>query len=73
MNTPLPKFLLLAPIKRWLAFAWFLSFFINFFILTTPIYMMQVFDRVLVSGSMATLGMLTLITVAMWRRKAFST
>ena len=71
MNTPLPKFLLLAPIKRWLAFAWFLSFFINFFILTTPIYMMQVFDRVLVSGSMATLGMLTLITVAMVAAQSF--
>ena len=70
MTSP-PRFLLLAPIKRWLAFAWFLSFFINFFILTTPIYMMQVFDRVLVSGSMATLGMLTLITVAMVAAQTF--
>ncbi len=69
--TALPRFLLLAPIKRWLAFAWFLSFFINFFILTTPIYMMQVFDRVLVSGSMATLGMLTLITVSMVAAQSF--
>lgn len=71
MKTTLPKFLLLAPIKRWLGFAWFLSFFINFFILTTPIYMMQVFDRVLVSGSMATLGMLTLITVLMVAAQTF--
>lgn len=70
MTAP-PRFLLLAPIKRWLAFAWFLSFFINFFILTTPIYMMQVFDRVLVSGSMATLGMLTLITVLMVAAQTF--
>ncbi|MCF8177716.1 MAG: type I secretion system permease/ATPase [Sulfuritalea sp.] len=69
--TPLPKFLLLAPIKRWLGFAWFLSFFINFFLLTTPIYMMQVFDRVLGSGNMATLGMLTLITVTMVAAQSF--
>jgi ABC-type protease/lipase transport system fused ATPase/permease subunit len=48
-----------------------LSFFINFFILTSPIYMMQIFDRVLVSGSLATLGMLTLITVLMVGAQAF--
>jgi PrtD family type I secretion system ABC transporter len=69
--TPLPKFLLLAPIKRWLGFAWVLSFFINFFILTTPIYMMQVFDRVLVSGNLHTLAMLTLITVLMVAAQTF--
>ena len=69
--TPLPKFLLLAPIKRWLGFAWVLSFFINFFILTTPIYMMQIFDRVLVGGSLHTLGMLTLITVIMVGAQTF--
>jgi ATP-binding cassette subfamily C protein EexD len=71
MNQSLTRFQLLAPIKRWLAFAWFLSFFINFFILTSPIYMMQIFDRVLVSGSLATLGMLTLITVLMVGAQAF--
>lgn len=71
MNHSLTRFQLLAPIKRWLAFAWFLSFFINFFILTSPIYMMQIFDRVLVSGSLATLGMLTLITVLMVGAQAF--
>lgn len=71
MNPSLPRFQLLAPIRRWLAFAWFLSFFINFFILTSPIYMMQIFDRVLVSGSLATLGMLTLITVFMVATQAF--
>jgi PrtD family type I secretion system ABC transporter len=69
--TQLPKFQLLAPIKRWLAFAWVLSFFINFFILTTPIYMMQIFDRVLVGGSLHTLGMLTLITVIMVAAQTF--
>ena len=71
MKTSLPKFLLLAPIKRWLAFAWLLSFFINFFILATPIYMMQVFDRVLVSGNLNTLVMLTLITVVMIGAQTF--
>jgi PrtD family type I secretion system ABC transporter len=71
MNLQPTRFQLLAPIKRWLAFAWFLSFFINFFILTSPIYMMQIFDRVLVSGSLATLGMLTLITVLMVGAQAF--
>jgi PrtD family type I secretion system ABC transporter len=70
MTNP-PRFLLLAPIKRWLAFAWLLSFFINFFILTTPIYMMQIFDRVLVGGSLHTLGMLTLITVIMVGAQTF--
>jgi PrtD family type I secretion system ABC transporter len=71
MKPPLPRFLLLAPIKRWLGFAWFLSFFINSFILATPIYMMQVFDRVLVGGNLHTLGMLTLITVTMVAAQTF--
>jgi PrtD family type I secretion system ABC transporter len=71
MNLFATRFQLLEPIKRWLTFAWFLSFFINFFILTSPIYMMQIFDRVLVSGSLATLGMLTLITVLMVGAQAF--
>ena len=69
--TPLPKFLLLAPIKRWLGFAWVLSFFINVFILTTPIYMLQIFDRVLVSGNLHTLVMLTLITVVLVAAQTF--
>lgn len=37
------------------------SFFINILMLTVPIYMMQVFDRVLVSHSYQTLFFLTLI------------
>lgn len=37
------------------------SFFINLLILTSPIYMMQVYDRVLASGRIETLVMLTLI------------
>ncbi len=37
------------------------SFFINLLVLTAPLYMMQVFDRVLMSRSAETLFMLTLI------------
>src|SRR5512134_3894034 len=37
------------------------SFFINLLILTSPIYMMQVYDRVLASGNIETLLLLTLI------------
>ena len=37
------------------------SFFINLLILTSPIYMMQVYDRVLASGKVETLLLLTLI------------
>jgi len=37
------------------------SFFINILILTSPIYMMQVYDRVLASGKVETLVMLTLM------------
>jgi len=37
------------------------SFFSNSLLLTVPLYMFQIFDRVVSSGSMATLGMLTLI------------
>jgi ABC-type bacteriocin/lantibiotic exporter with double-glycine peptidase domain len=38
-----------------------LSFFINLLILTSPIYMMQVYDRVLTSGRTETLVLLTII------------
>jgi hypothetical protein len=37
------------------------SFFINLLILTSPIYMMQVYDRVLTSGRTETLVLLTII------------
>ncbi|MEI8396619.1 MAG: type I secretion system permease/ATPase [Rhodospirillaceae bacterium] len=47
-----------------LGFAGFVSLFINLLQLVIPLYMMQVFDRVLVSGSMETLGLLSLIATA---------
>lgn len=37
------------------------SLFINLLVLTSPIYMMQVYDRVLASGKIETLAMLTVI------------
>lgn len=43
--------------------AGFFSFFINLLLLVPSIYMLQVYDRVLASGSESTLLMLTLITV----------
>ncbi|WP_340117784.1 type I secretion system permease/ATPase [Pelagibius sp. 7325] len=41
------------------------SFFINLLMLTGPLYMMQVYDRVLTSGSSHTLVMLTVVAVGM--------
>lgn len=40
-----------------------LSFFINILILTPMLYMMQIYDRVMVSSSVSTLGMLTILLV----------
>ncbi len=40
-----------------------LSFFINILILTPMMYMMQIYDRVMVSSSVSTLGMLTILLV----------
>ncbi len=48
-------------LKFGLLFLLFFGFFINLLILTTPIFMMQVFDRVLSSGSIETLVFLGLI------------
>ncbi len=57
------RFALLSPVRPWLMYAGFLSLFINVLTLASPIYMLQIFDRVLVSHSLHTLGMLTIITV----------
>ncbi|MFN3786379.1 MAG: ABC transporter transmembrane domain-containing protein, partial [Thiothrix sp.] len=42
------------------------SFFINMLFLTPTLYMLQVYDRVVGSGSLSTLLMITLIVVAMY-------
>jgi len=39
------------------------SFFVNLLMLTVPLYMLQIFDRVLASQSIETLGYLTLIAI----------
>ncbi len=41
-------------------YAWLFSLFINAALLLSPLYMLQVYDRVLTSRSLPTLGMLTL-------------
>jgi len=42
------------------------SFFINLLMLTGPIYMLQVYDRVLISGSLSTLGAITVLMALMY-------
>ena len=42
-------------------FLLFFGFFVNLLLLTTPIFMMQIFDRVLSSGRLETLVFLALI------------
>lgn len=42
------------------------SFFINLLMLTGPIYMLQVYDRVLISGSLATLLSLSILMASMY-------
>lgn len=49
--------------RRALAFAFLFSFCMNFLLLLLPIYSLQVLDRVISSGSMDTLMVLTLIAV----------
>lgn len=46
-------------------FAIFLSFFINVLALVAPVYMMQIYDRVIMSRNMTTLLMLTLVAGAL--------
>ena len=46
-----------------LGFALFFSLFINLLMLTVPLYMLQIFDRVLTSQSIDTLIYLTIIAI----------
>lgn len=52
-------------------FAIFLSFFINILALVAPVYMMQIYDRVIMSRNMTTLLMLTLVAGALLISYAF--
>ncbi len=51
--------------RRFFAYAGLFSFFSNALLLALPLYMLQIFDRVLASRSEETLAMLTLITVGL--------
>ena len=52
--------------RKSFATAGFFSLFINFLMLVPAIYMLQLYDRVLTSGSESTLVMLTLIMVLLF-------
>lgn len=52
--------------RRILLQAGFFSLFVNILMLTGPLYMLQIYDRVLSSSSMETLVMLTLLTFSMF-------
>ena len=51
--------------KAWFGVA-FLSLFVNVLMLTGPLYMLQVYDRVITSQSMSTLVVLSILMVAMY-------
>ncbi|MEL6829198.1 MAG: type I secretion system permease/ATPase [Pseudomonadota bacterium] len=53
-------------LKRTLFGVGVFSFFLNLLMLTGPIYMLQVYDRVITSGSLPTLGALTLIIIVLY-------
>ncbi|MEL6171863.1 MAG: type I secretion system permease/ATPase [Pseudomonadota bacterium] len=52
--------------KRLLWRAGFLSFFVNLLMLTGPLYMLQIYDRVIASRSYETLAVITALTVALF-------
>lgn len=61
----------LAEMKSHLGYAAFLSLFVNLLMLVGPIYMLQVYDRVLVSKSHETLFFITLLVFALFIAMAF--
>ena len=69
MNAPTPDSELASAVKGWkrtFIYTGFISFFINLLMLVPPLYMLQIYDRVLASRSEPTLLMLTLIVVVMF-------
>jgi len=52
--------------RRLLVVAGVLSFFVNLLMLTGPLYMLQIYDRVISSRSYETLAVLTLLTFALF-------
>lgn len=53
-------------VRRLLVVAGGLSFFVNLLMLTGPLYMLQIYDRVISSRSYETLAVLTLLTFALF-------
>jgi len=58
----------LSALKKVLLTNLFFSFFINLALFATPLYMMQVYNRVLPSQSQSTLVMLTGWSASLWQR-----
>ncbi|QEP44770.1 type I secretion system permease/ATPase [Ectothiorhodospiraceae bacterium BW-2] len=58
-------------VKRSFLYVGLFSFFINLLMLVPSIYMLQVYDRVLTSQSVETLGLLTLIVVFLFATMGF--
>ncbi|WP_415901099.1 type I secretion system permease/ATPase [Neptuniibacter sp. QD48_11] len=62
MNHPVLKIIL--SVRKAIIFSLVLSFFINLLLLASPLYMLQVYDRVLSSRSLDTLFFLTIIVIS---------
>lgn len=60
----------LRAVRRILSQAAFFSFFVNILMLTGPIYMLQIYDRVISSRSFETLAVITMLTFAMFAAMA---
>jgi PrtD family type I secretion system ABC transporter len=56
--------------RRQLVHAGVMSFFVNILMLAGPIYMLQIYDRVLSSGSQETLAVITLLTLGLFTAMA---
>ena len=56
--------------RRLLAHAGLLSFFVNILMLTGPLYMLQIYDRVLSSRSYETLAVITILTLGLFATMA---
>ena len=69
-DTGAPLRAALAAARRLLVHAGVLSFFVNILMLTGPLYMLQIYDRVLSSRSYETLLVITLLTLGLFAAMA---
>jgi PrtD family type I secretion system ABC transporter len=70
LQTDAPLSLAQRAARRLLVYAGLLSAFVNLLMLTGPLYMMQVYDRVLASRSFETLAVITALIVALFAAMA---